>query len=310
MITLSKKNIILFSASLLFLCGALCVTEKTFAQESASERMESIGISVDQAVFSFDLSPGEEKTFKLNIKNTSNWQQQMSVGVQNFFVTDNNEVMFDNGINGSEGVSSWISGLPEDWSSMPNESKELQLAINVPADAAGGSRYAAIMVNAAPESVGEGTSVNGRIGVYVLVNVAGETSGSGKLVNFQVPLYPDKNVEFVAEFENNGTVHYVPHGEINVKNLFTKKTEVLKLEKHFVFPGKKFNFVSRWNVESKFGIYGVQISIVDGDGRVHQSERLILGRYSPIILLGLVGFAIFIIKAWCVFYRRKKADRN
>jgi hypothetical protein len=310
MIILSKKNRILFSASLLIVCGALCVIGKIFAQESAGETMESLGISVDQAIFSFDLSPGEKKTFKINVKNTSNRQQEMSVGVQDFFIAEDNEVIFDNGTNGPASMQSWISGLSEAWSLMSAESKELQFSINVPIDAVGGSRYAAIMINAAPESAREGTSVNGRMGIYVLVNVAGEKSGSGKLVNFKVPLYPENYVDFVAEFENDGTVHYIPHGEINIKNFFTKNTEVLQLEKHFVFPGKKYNFVSRWNVRSKFGIYSVQISIVDGDGRVHQAEGLILGRYSPIVIVGLVAFAIFIIKAWCVFYRRKKADRN
>lgn len=302
-----SKILYFFCLTSLLLYGMLCAEKKSFAQGKNDE--EIVGISVDQSALAFDLAPGEERKMKINVGNTSSEEQRMSAETQDFSIGENNEVSFIDGDNEIYGMRSWVKVPTDPWLLDPGSSKEIECVISVPKDAIVGSHYAAVMLRAFPKINVDNfqkTIVSGRIGVYVLVNVLGDKSGTGKLTKFEAPLIADKKVAFNAEFANDGTVHYIPHGEINIRNFLTRKTETINLEKHFVFPGKKYSFATNWDVRSLFGIYVAEASFTDGDGMVHQSQRMIFGKYSFITLLGLVSVVFVIMKTGYVFYRKKR----
>lgn len=298
--SMSKKLKIL---SAIFLLAAMVPFFCLAQVENLDANLNKVGLSVDQTVFSFNLDPGASQDFKIKVKNISEKPENLSAEGEDFSVADNNEVSFLAGDNELYGIKNWLKINESNWNLDPGQEKEINISISIPKDATVGSHYSVVSIRAYPQISGDNfqsTIVSGRIGIYVLVNVLGDVSGKGAIKNFQVPIISGNNVALDTEFENTGNIHYIPHGEIHIKNLLTRRDNSIDLEKHFVFPGKKYNFETTWNSGSIFGVYRAQASFVDGDGRVHLAERFIFGK-----LFFLIPFVI-ILSAIALFKIRKK----
>jgi hypothetical protein len=258
---------------------------------------DTIGLSIDQSIFSFDLAPGEQKTFSFNAKNISDSNEQIAANFQDFNFGDNSEIANLTPKNELNGVSEWLSVNEKDLKLNSQESQALTMTISVPKDAAVGSHWALVSLQAIPEITGQNfqtTIVTGQVGIYVLVNVTGKISGSGNLESFEAPLLTDKQAILKAAFENTGNIHYIPHGEVQIKNLITRQTQNIEVEKHFVFPGKKYLFELAWDKASLFGAYYAQAFFVDGNGNVHASGRLFFGKFFFAIVIILIIILVFI----------------
>lgn len=263
-----------------------------------------VGISIDQSVFSFDLNPGEKQNFKVKLKNTSDQRQQMSSYREDFSVSDNNATELTEGKNEIYGMKDWIGVSEEDWFLEAGENKEIDFELAVPKDASVGSHYTSVLIRSFPAITGENfekTIISGQVGVYILANVKGHVSGKGKINRFDAPVFAGKNVTLKTEFENDGSIHYIPHGEINMRNMLTGKISKIDIEKHFVFPGKKYSFDSEGTLPSVLGIYIANASFIDGDNARHSAKRIIFGKYSAITIAVALFLAIMLGK----LYRRK-----
>jgi len=298
-LTYWKKILLLF---LVFVSAAV------FAGE-AEGKEDRIGISIDQAVFSFDLAPGEKKTFKAGLENIAEEKQQMTVFQEDFSIADNNATSLIDGENEIYGMKNWISFPEKNWFLEGKEKKTLELELAVPENAGVGSHYAAVLIRATPVVTGENferSIVAGQAGIYVLVNVKGEVSGKGKITKFEAPIFAGKKISMKTEFENDGSVHYIPHGEINIKNVLTRKNSKVDVEKHFVFPGKKYSFLSEADIPSVLGIYVANASFVDGESIRHNSKRIIFGKYAAVTIFVLLLILAFFGKLFHSRYMVKK----
>ena len=253
---------------------------------------EVLGIALDQTVIAFDANPGETQEFSLTATNISMEKQKMFLEVEDLAVADENAMTLMPEGNELFGMKDWIAAKETQWLLNPGESRKVSLVLNVPSSATVGSHLAAILLRAYPEATAENfqkTIVSPRVGVHLLVNVKGEVSGKGKIVKFSAPVFLEKEVTFKAEYQNEGNVHYIPHGEISVKNLFGQEKENLKFDKHFVFPGKLYSFELNWDRASFWGAYRAEAFFVDGDGEKHSAKRLVFGEgFFLLVFLGLV----------------------
>jgi hypothetical protein len=280
-----------------------------FAQENNSGVEDKVGISIDQSVFAFDLNPGEKQDFKVKLKNTSDQKQQMSVVQEDFSVSDNNITNFLDGKNEIYGIKDWIGTSETNWFLEAGENKEVKFQLEVPKDVSVGSHYGAVLIRSFPAITGlnfEHTLISGQAGMYVLVNVKGQVSGKGKITKFDAPIFADKTISLKTEFENDGSIHYVPHGEINIKNILSGSNSKIDMEKHFVFPGKKYSFDSEGSIPSTFGIYIANASFIDGDKIQHNQRRIIFGKFSIITVLLLLFLAVALGKLFHQKYMQEK----
>ncbi|MEI8096873.1 MAG: hypothetical protein WCG73_02065 [Candidatus Moraniibacteriota bacterium] len=261
---------------------------------------EQVGLSVDQTVFSFTLNPGEEKAFVINAKNISKETEQVSIRPQDFSFGENNRIEALLPKNELNGMSEWITVGEEKMILKSDENKELTFSIKVPKDTSVGSHFALVSLQALPQINGQNfqsTLTGGQVGVYVLVNVAGKASGSGSINTFEAPIITDKQAILKTEFENTGNVHYIPHGEVHIQNIITRQSENIEIEKHFVFPGKKYLFELTWDKASSFGMYYAEDFFVDGNNITHTSSRFFFGKFFFVIVIGVVGI-LFMLYMW------------
>lgn len=247
---------------------------------------DTVGISVDQSVFSFSLDPGAQKEFQITLTNISDYEENISLEPQDFSMGNNNAIENAVEVNELNGMKQWISSSQKNLALKSKEKVQIPVVVTVPFDATVGSHYAILSVNVLPQIDAQNfqkTLVGGRIGIYVLVNVKGMVSGKGEIKSFSAPIITNETANITAEFENTGNIHYMPHGEIHIKNLLTRKTQDLETEKHFVFPGKRYAFELSWQPSSIFAAYKAEAFFIDGDGSLHISQRFMFGKLFFII---------------------------
>lgn len=257
---------------------------------------ERIGIAVDQTNIAFDADAEETQEFSVKITNISEKKQNVSIGAMDYTIGENNELLLDREFDEKDGVKDWITAKEPNITLEPNESRDVVFYFVAPATAPVGSHRGAVVFRVLPEK-GEDVSVQGQVAVHTLVNIKGDTHASGRVNFFDIPLFPLNNpIVYMAEFENTGNIHYVPYGEVVITNIFTKSVHVQKYEKHFIFPGKKYDFSFTENIPSIFGVYRAQVNFVDGEGVVRSRNDYTVGYLFPLVLIIIIIGCLILIR--------------
>jgi hypothetical protein len=124
------------------------------------------------------------------------------------------------------GLPQWVV-LPTQHLVVPARSKiDVPLTIAVPKDATSGGHYAAVVFSDAPSDIvaTNGAQVSAKMAVLVLLTVAGENIQRAGLLDFTSPqsgrLMSVAGGEYQYRLQNQGNVHLLPTGTIQVKDLF------------------------------------------------------------------------------------------
>lgn len=122
-------------------------------------------------------------------------------------------------------ITKWIT-IPESTGTLkPNESRQVEFKINVPADAPAGGQYAAITVtNNAEGGDNNGLSVHSvlEMASIIYAKVDGETVHQGKILENNIPGFSaNPPVMLSALLENTGNVHEYASYTITATDFFT-----------------------------------------------------------------------------------------
>ncbi len=293
----SMQKIGFFSAACLLASLALLGFKADFSL--AQNPTEKIGLAVDRSVFAFDLEPGAEKIFTLKVKNIAEVEERLSTETQDFIIGEQNEIIFLSDKNEINGLGDWLKVDVANWFLAPGEEREIKVSLIVPPQAVPGSHFSVLALRALPKIDAanfQQSIISGRIAVEILVNVQGQVSGQGRLVSFQAPILATKEINFKAEFQNEGTAHYIPYGEVQIKDLLFRRENKIAMPRHFVFPGKKYTFENNWPADTSLGIYLAKASFVDGEKITHSAYRIIFGRYFFLTLVFILGIIFGLFK--------------
>ena len=129
-----------------------------------------------------------------------------------------------------------------------NTRARIPVTITVPADAEPGGLYGSVLVSTVSSEarVGDGQStasqsaVVARIGALFFITIPGGVEKDGDLKDFTtVPprlVYQSGPIPFGLLFENRGSIHLTPYGEIRVRNFLDEEVGFIELEPWFVLP--------------------------------------------------------------------------
>ena len=122
-------------------------------------------------------------------------------------------------------MADWIT-IPEPTGTLaPNETREIEFTITVPADAPGGGQYAAIMVGIDNKNQNyDNMSVTNvlEIASIIYAKVDGEIIHKGEVVENSVPVFTaDPKITISSLIKNEGNMHEIASIAITVKNVFT-----------------------------------------------------------------------------------------
>lgn len=149
----------------------------------------------------------------------------------------------------------------------------IPITITLPPNVEPGGLYGTVLISTVQQS--EQVAVDAprnpiiaRVGSHIFLNVLGEktvagnTSGLGVLPSQW--WYESGPITFGIAYENTGSVHLNPYGEISIKNMFGQEVGFVELDPWFVLPASLRTREVAWNREFLFGRYTAQAQINRG----------------------------------------------
>ena len=178
------------------------------------------GITVSPSITHIDLST-DSSEYKLTYTNNTNAEINLLLSVQDFTeLEDNYSINFLEGkdaANYKYSLSSWISFENRTIQLSPNEKKSVKIFIEKNRITKGG-HYASILAEIFQPETKNQVSVKAVISSLLFVRAStGKEIETGKISSFK-PLRNDVNYpnSYILRFENNGNVHVIPYGIIEV----------------------------------------------------------------------------------------------
>lgn len=204
------------------------------------------------------------------------------------------------------GISDFIS-FPEDNLTLNlGERARIPVTITVPENTSPGGYFGAVMVSTVrvsgqqPDSeLIPSTPIIARVASLIFLTVEGEYEEAGEVVSIDTVnkpgwWYEKGPVEFGILYENTGTVHLNPYGEVSIYNLLGEEVGYLQLEPWFVLPKALRLREFSWDREFLFGRYTVEAKI--NRGYDDQVDTLTTSFWVlPWKLVGGIFLTIFII---------------
>ena len=174
-------------------------------------------------------------------------------------------------------LAEWISVTPDEIVIPPEQTVSVPFTISVPADAAPGGHFAAVMIgtrsfdNTAGQAQVETSQV---VTSLVFLRVAGDITESGNIREFTTSnsVYERADATFSVRFENTGNVHLQPQGEIEIKNMWGQVRGVIPVNKHSQFgnvlPESIRNYTFHWSSDwaiADIGRHTAEITLAYGE---------------------------------------------
>ncbi len=190
---------------------------------------------------------------------------------------------------------------------------QIPINVNLPSTAAPGGFYAAVIISNAPSK--EGTSTAGisstkvisRIASLFLVRITGPVNQNGHLDDFKIkdpkPIYQKADLTFQIYFKNEGTIHLVPYGTIDIKNMWGQVVSTVPVDAYFSLPQSLRYREVQWNSPLAIGRYTATLNLHRGYGDT-VDQKIIAFWIIPwkiiiitlLIIIVLVGLVYFFVK--------------
>lgn len=278
----------------------------------------SLAITLTPPLFQITQSPGTDWKSLLRVVNSNSYDMTVSVKVQDFH---------PNGETGNPEFEEVPRGTPEDarrmsgWIEIPegnitithSTTAEIPFTVHVPLGADPGGHYAAIIVGTVANKMeGSGSGVSSAIGSLMFMRVPGEVVEKGEIRDFYTEheIVQSTDEKFVLRFENQGNVHLIPQGNIEITNMWGKVRGKMDINQSNTFgnvlPKSTRKFEFKWQGDSspfEVGRYKAVATLVYGsDGRqtVYRTVYFWIVPWKPVAMLlgGLIFFLWFI--SWSV----------
>lgn len=220
-----------------------------------------------------EIKPGESKTVNITVSNRMGDTRIFNLDTEDFTGSKSTEdtVILLGEDSGPYSLKDFIS-FPEPSFELRHAQRAIvPVTIFVPADAAPGGLYGSVLVSTASkpgESKGPSSAIVTRIGTLFFVRVPGDVTEEGKLTQFQTKeaqkIYGAGPVTFELLYENNGSVHLNPSGEISIKNILGKEIGKVDVEPWFAMPDSLRLREVNWESGFLLGKYTAVASIYRG----------------------------------------------
>lgn len=201
---------------------------------------------------------------------------------------------------------SWIQPEVDQFILQDGERIRVAVRISAPTNAAAGGHYAGVFFSSySLDRPLPTTNINvvTRVGALFLINVKGDVVEAGRISQFSVPGVHTRvePVKFSISFRNEGTTHVIPHGAIEVKNMFGSRVALLPVEAWYVLPQSERSREVVWDRSWLWGPYRAKLTLTYGRAgdQVATAETIIWAlpwRMVAIVLLALVA-------AWLLWRR-------
>ncbi len=235
----------------------------------------------------FELSgdPGTTVGGNFKVFNDEKETKTLYTGFENFEASG--ETGSPNFKPSEEGLASWISA-PQSIEIPAGESKTVDFAITIPAEAEPGGYFAAIFVGTTPPNSNPNElAIGSRLGTLLLFRVNGDITENGSLLEFSTEnkkkWFNALPISFFYRFQNSGADRVFPKSSLTIKNTFGRDRAVVDANptEGNVLPGSIRRYEVWWKSKSDTSVIPKpqpsDLSFIDTIK--YQWNNFALGRY-------------------------------
>jgi hypothetical protein len=252
-----------------------------------------------------EVSPGETVIKEMTVSNRISADRMFMLEVEDITgsADGSSAVSLTGADRGPYSIRDYIS-FPEDSFVLDlGERARIPVTITVPPNAAPGGYYGSVLVSTV-QVTGEGTvaaphsPIIARVGSLFFLRVKGESVTEGKTTEVS-PIngkwwYESGPIELGILYENTGSVHVNPYGEISITNMFGEEVGFVELEPWFVLPKSLRVREVTWDREFLLGRYTVTARINRGYEDIVDEVQVSFW-VLPWKIVGGVFFVLFLI---------------
>lgn len=272
-----------------------------------------------------ELAPGESKTIEISVSNRIGTRHKFSLEVEDMVGSNDPErsVVLLGDDTGPYTLKDYISIPQMQFELDHNMRARIPVTISVPEDAEPGGHYGSVLVQTVTREATGGSqdtstvpssAIVSRIGALFFVTVPGEVQTGGLLKDFSInsekKWFESGPIDFVVTYENTGSMHLNPYGEIRITNLFGEEVGFVELEPWFTLPQSIRLREITWNREALYGRYTATVLLNRGYDDIVDKKTITFWVVPWKIVVGvLVGLFIvfFIIRS---FFRKFEFRRK
>lgn len=249
---MNMRKLLLCFSMLLVLSPALASAQSITPTPSSAPPRSGINVTLSPTFLSLISDPGKKVSGQFKIRNNNNFTERFRLSLAKFESAEGGERPLLVPVTSKDEFIKWISFAEQEFSVGPNESKTVDVALNVPPSASLGYYYA-ILVNRVTEgeSEGSGAVIAGTPAILTLLEVRTpnakrelqlEDFSTSKLFFEYLP------AEFTLKIKNTGNIHVVPVGDIFIDQGNKKDIAVIHINdgRGNVLPQSARTFSSFW----------------------------------------------------------------
>lgn len=285
------------------LSGGILLALLCMGVVSGSASAQGTGLTIQPVKISHTLQPGGSVSGTIKVVNESPEDIRLEVSVEDFVPSaGTTNVSFVGRAEGNTTVRDWIElDIPDSQVFKKGERINVPYTIRAPEDAEPGGHFGVAFFNALRIGETGNLKVGTRIGTLFFVTIPGNQLQKGRILEFTAPEFQQEGpVPFTITFENTGTVHFEPKGEIVITNLLGKEVGTVQVSGQAVLPTQVRDLKAKWGAEGPLlGRYTASLSMTDGEGNELTADEIVFYGfplwYSLIIVIALVA-VFFLIR--------------
>jgi len=249
------KIFTLIIINLTFIAHVSAQTIQTVGVNSKSKNKSTKGISVSPAHFNLNLNPGDTKTYKIIVNNSSNYKKQFQVNVYDFNMNGRGKSNFLPAGEGKYSLAKWLNISPTFIEIKPRERKEVAFTVTVPTSDSGfKSAWSIIMLEEQkPRLKISDATKNGNtialgivptfaFGIFVYQNPPNVLTNKIEITNFTFKNTDvDKTIYIEAQNQGDGIAYCTSY--IDLTNLDTGRQTRLKVKRFTIMPDLIRDFI-------------------------------------------------------------------
>lgn len=281
------------------------------------ERLEGLEVAKDFLVGPartiLTVEPGGTYTVVVEVTNRYGYDAVFDMSTEEFESEGKTQTSF---------FKSTLPDSPRHWVTVNADSIELshadrgflRVTINVPKDAPPGDHQAALIVKAraAPSGL-SGISVESRVASLFILSIPGDLDRSGRLLSFRVYDFLNWSLPVFMNMEaqNDGNVHMLPKGTVEIRNLLGVTVDELEIKDWVVLRNATRSLDLEWRPWFAFGYYTATTNMTIHDqpvGRLSEHFWVIPLRLILFILLALFIISFLFQYILSRFEIRRKTD--
>ncbi|MCF6212523.1 MAG: DUF916 domain-containing protein [Flavobacteriaceae bacterium] len=284
----SRLNFKIFLSFILFSFSVIVTGQRiqTVGINSKVKSKSTKGVSVSPAHFNLSLNPGETKTYKITVNNSTDFKKQFQVNVYDFDMTGRGKSNFLPAGDGKYSLSKWLNISPTFIELSPRQKREVTFTITVPTSDSGfKSAWSIIMLeeqkprlkignsNRDGNTIALGIVPTFAFGVFVYQNPPNVLTHKIEITNFSFENKNENKVIFI-EAQNKGDGIAYCTSYIDLTNLETGMQQRLKVKRFTIVPDLIRDFIFQLPDKMPQGKY-LAIGVLDyGSAEEIQAAKL------------------------------------